>query len=65
MLSYVTLLGRRKKGAFWCYVTTTVNIELIDKKANVVAVFDFINENKTAPPGVETSVKHVVGVRRK
>jgi len=39
--------------------------DLLDRKANVTAVSDFIEENNAPPPGVNFSTTYVVGVRRK
>jgi len=54
--------------AFWAYVVTTGQFELLDKKANVTAVRAHIDNpanNGTPPPGVNYSVFRDVGVRRK
>lgn len=54
------------KDAFWTYVITTGQFELLDYKANVTAVTDHIEKNQgNAPPGVNYSVFRDVGVRRK
>jgi len=37
---------------------------LLDRKANVTAVVDFIEENNAPPPGVNLNQVYVVGVRR-
>lgn len=50
--------------AFMNYVIATQAWDLVDRKANVTAVEDFINSNHTPPPGVNYSSTHVVGVRR-
>jgi len=51
--------------AFWTYVVSQGDWDLIDKKANVTAVADHVEKHQTPPPGVNYSVTHVVGVRRK
>jgi len=51
--------------AFMRFVIGNEAWDLLDRKANKTAVFDFIEENKEAPPGVSTSVTYVVGVQRK
>lgn len=38
--------------------------ELLDRKANISAVEDFVKENGVLPPGVKMSSHAVVGVRR-
>lgn len=50
--------------AFMDYVLTTQNFDLLDRKANVTAVADFIAEHNAPPPGVNFSISHLVGVRR-
>lgn len=53
------------KAAFWTYVVTTGQFDLLDYKANVTAVKDHIEKNQgVAPPGVNYSVFRDVGVRR-
>jgi len=51
--------------AFMRYVIGNEAWDLLDRKANVKAVEDFIEENDLAPPGVNFSTTYVVGVRRK
>ncbi len=51
--------------AFMRYVIGNEAWDLLDRKANVNAVADFIEENDLAPPGVNFSTTYVVGVRRK
>lgn len=64
------------KSAFWAWVVATGDWDLIDFKANPVAVEEFINKQVEAakddpsivpspPPGINYSVTNVVGVRRK
>lgn len=51
--------------AFWNHCVVTGNFDLIDKKANVTAVKDYIEKNNgNAPPGVTFSVYRDIGVRR-
>ena len=50
--------------AFMDYVITNETWDLLDRKANVTAVAEFIKENNTLPPGVNFSSAYVVGVRR-
>ncbi len=50
--------------AFWTYVVTQGDFDLVDKRANVPAVFEHIEKHKVPPPGINTSVTHVAGVRR-
>jgi hypothetical protein len=51
--------------SFWAYVVTQGDFDMVDKKANVSAVEDYIKANNSPPPGVNFSVMHVAGVRRK
>jgi hypothetical protein len=50
--------------AFMRYVISEEQWDLLDRKANVTAVADFIEENDAPPPGVNFSTTYVVGVRR-
>lgn len=51
--------------AFWSFVESQNAWDLIDKKANVTAVKEFIEQNHTPPPGVNFTSVATVGVRRK
>lgn len=51
--------------AFMRYVIGSEAWDLLDRKANVTAVADFIEENNAPPPGVNFSTTFIVGVRRK
>jgi hypothetical protein len=50
--------------AFMRFVISSEAWDLLDRKANATAVFDFIAENNAPPPGVNANVAYVVGVRR-
>ncbi len=50
--------------AFWDFIVANQAWDLIDKKANVPAVADYIEEHKAAPPGVNFNQVFVAGVRR-
>jgi len=50
--------------AFMDYVLENNAFDLLDRKANVTAVTEFIKENNAPPPGVNFSSTYVVGVRR-
>lgn len=50
--------------AFMRYVIDNEAFDLMDRKANVTAVVDYIEENHAPPPGVNFSSTYVVGVRR-
>lgn len=50
--------------SFMRYVIGSEAYELLDRKANVTAVEEFIKENGVTPPGVKLSSTTVVGVRR-
>ena len=49
---------------FWDFVTTNEAWDLIDKKANVTAVSDYLEEHQALPPGLDITTMNVVGVRR-
>jgi len=51
--------------AFWTYVTLQGLFDLIDKRANVKGVQDFIQQNGAPPPGVNYTEMRAVNVRRK
>jgi hypothetical protein len=51
--------------AFMDFVVANQAFDLLDRKANVSAVEDYINDNKVPPPGVNFSTTYIVGVRRK
>lgn len=50
--------------AFMDYVIANNAFDLLDRKANSTAVRDFIEQNKSEPPGVRLSAIRTVGVRR-
>lgn len=50
--------------AFMKYVVTNGAYDLIDRKANVTAVVEFMKEHNALPPGVNFSSTYIVGVRR-
>lgn len=50
--------------ALWNHVVTTGSFDLLDKKANVTAVKDFVEKNGVAPPGVNFNSMTTLGVRR-
>jgi hypothetical protein len=50
--------------AFMDFVVASGAWDLLDRKANVVAVEDYINTNLAPPPGVNFTSTFVVGVRR-
>ena len=51
--------------AFMTHVVENELWDLMDRKANVTAVADYIEEHHAPPPGVNFSTTYVVGVRRK
>lgn len=51
--------------AFMRFVIAEQAWDLLDRKANVTAVSDFIEVTDSLPPGVNYSSTFVVGVRRK
>jgi len=50
--------------AFMDYVIANKKWDLLDRKANSTAVRDFIEQNKSEPPGVKLSAIRTIGVRR-
>jgi hypothetical protein len=50
--------------AFMDFVVANQAFDLLDRKANVSAVEEYIRENDAPPPGVNFSSTFVVGVRR-
>lgn len=50
--------------AFMDYVIANNAFDLLDRKANVTAVVEYMKEHNAPPPGVNFSATHVVGVRR-
>lgn len=52
------------KQAFWDFVMSTQNFDLLDYKANVTAVSEYIDEKHALPPGVNFTSTILVGVRR-
>jgi len=50
--------------SFMSFVIGGEHWELLDRKANVTAVEEFLNENKALPPGVKYTEVEEVGVRR-
>lgn len=51
--------------AFWTWVITQGAFDMIDKKPNVTAITDYVNQHGVPPPGVNYSTFLDVGVRRK
>jgi hypothetical protein len=50
--------------AFWTYVVSQGDFDMVDKKANPTAVEAYIAEHNAPPPGVNFNTLEVVGVRR-
>lgn len=51
--------------AFMDYVIAHQAFDLLDRKANVTAVEEFIKENNSPPPGVNYQSRFEAGIRRK
>jgi hypothetical protein len=51
-------------GTFRAYVIDNEQYDLVDWRANAVAVGDYIAEHEAPPPGVNFSTAFTVGVRR-
>lgn len=50
--------------AFMAFVKSTNSFDMLDRKANVTAVKDYVAENNVLPPGVNLSSIKTIGVRR-
>jgi len=50
--------------AFMKHIKETGSFDLLDRKANVTAVKDYVQEHGKLPPGVNLSAIKTVGVRR-
>ena len=50
--------------AFWDFVVKHKLWDLVDRKPNVTAVSEYLDENQTLPPGVNLNSTFVVGVRK-
>lgn len=59
-----TSVGIEDPDAFMRHVIGSESWELLDRKANVTAVKEFLSENGTLPPGTKMTNTQVVGVRR-
>lgn len=51
--------------AFMDFVIANQKFDLLDKRANAPAVRDYVEANKTLPPGCTLTPVQTVGVRRK
>ena len=51
--------------AFWTWVITQGAFDMLDKKPNVTAITEYVQQHGVPPPGVNYSVFQDVGVRRK
>lgn len=51
--------------SFMRFVIGSEQFDLLDRRANVTAVEDFLSDHGQLPPGVNFSTTYVVGVRRK
>jgi hypothetical protein len=50
--------------AFWNFVVKHQMWDLVDRKPNVTAVSEYLEENNALPPGVNLNSTYVVGVRK-
>lgn len=51
--------------AFWTWVITQGAFDMLDKKPNVTAITEYVQQHGVPPPGVNYNVFQDVGVRRK
>lgn len=52
------------QAAFWTWVITQGQFDMVDKKPNVTAVTEYVKQNGVAPPGVKYTTFQGIGVRR-
>lgn len=50
---------------FWAWVITQGAFDMLDKKPNVTAITEYVQQHGVPPPGVNYNVFQDVGVRRK
>lgn len=50
---------------FRTFIKSNNLFDLVDWKANALAIEDYINENEAPPPGINFTTHHQVGVRAK
>jgi hypothetical protein len=50
---------------FWTWVITQGAFDMLDKKPNVTAITEYVNQHGVPPPGVNYNTFQDVGVRRK
>jgi hypothetical protein len=50
--------------AFWDYVLTNEDWDLLDRRVNLSAATEYVNEHQKPPPGVNYSTYYEAGVRR-
>ncbi|CAB4124787.1 hypothetical protein UFOVP55_28 [uncultured Caudovirales phage] len=50
---------------FRTFITSNSLFDLVDWRANALAIEDYINENEAPPPGINFSTHYQVGVRAK
>ncbi len=51
--------------AFWTWIITQGAFDMLDKKPNVTAITEYVQQHGVAPPGVNYSTYQGIGVRRK
>ncbi len=51
--------------AFWTWVITQGAFDMLDKKPNVTAITEYVQQHGVPPPGVNYNVFQDIGVRRK
>lgn len=49
---------------FWTWVVTQAAFDMLDKKPNVTAIREYVEQHGVAPPGVNFSSFQDIGVRR-
>ena len=49
---------------FWAWVVTQASFDMLDKKPNVTAIREYVEQHGVAPPGVNFTSFQDVGVRR-
>jgi hypothetical protein len=51
--------------AFWTWVITQGAFDMLDKKPNVTAITEYVQQHGVPPPGVNYNTRQGIGVRRK
>ena len=64
-LSTKAFAGAADLNAFWTWVVTQGAFDMLDKKPNVTAITEYVQQHGVPPPGVNYSTFQGISVRRK